>query len=799
MIKNYIRLAWRNFRKYPLFSFINVAGLAIGLTCVLLVVLFVKNELSFDTFHENAPRLYSITTTITDSHGEKKTGTGSGQVQGPAFKEAIPEIVDYVRFWNVGGFNIIGEERAFEVAGLFADSSFFHLLSFPLLYGNASSALNDPHSIVLSEKTAIKYFGTTDVVGRTLKIEEQGFQTLTVTAVAKDIPSNSSIQFDVVLPFRFMETFFKDGSWLNQYLTTFVLLHPLADAEKVAQKFPAIFQAKAKDQIQEARGREDVSTQLSFGLQPFAGMHLSEGAVQSETGIFDGSLHTTLYLLSGIAAFILLMACINFVNLTIAHSLQRAKEIGIRKVNGSNRWQIISQFLIEAALLCICAFLLAITFSKMLLPVINSLTGRDIQLHIIGDATIWITGVGVIIVSVALTGLYPAFVLSGFNAAEVLYGKHRTTTGRGWLGKSLVIFQFTLAIVFITGSLVYYLQMSFMMNKELGYNPADVIRIQLPAQRNPDQLVPLFRNELAASPSILQVAGFNSWGNNNIVKADGKTIQSEKLRIDEFYLPALNIPLRLGRNFSSAFSTDAQRSVIVNEAFVRAAGWKDPVGQRVDLMGESEGDNLNMTVVGVVKDHHYNSLKEKIGPQILVMKDYEQLLIKTKKGKSPEALAAIEMVYKKHLANSPFQFSFMDEDIAREYREDQYWQQIIGYVTVLSLFICCLGLFGLSYLAARQRTREIGIRKVLGADVAGIAGLLSKDFLQLVVIAFLIASPVSFFIMNHWLDNFAYRIDISWWVFLVAGIIAILIAMATVSIQTIKAALANPVQSLRSE
>jgi putative ABC transport system permease protein len=798
MISNYLKLAWRNFRKNPLFSFINVAGLAIGLTCVLLVVLFVKNELSFDRFHEKGPQLYSITTTITDKQGEKKTISASGQVQGPAFKAAVPEIVNYVRFWNVGGFNIIGDEKAFIVQGLFADSSFFNLFSFPLLHGNASSALVNPHSIVLSEQTAIKYFGSTDVVGKTLKIEEQGIQTLTVTAVAKAIPSNSSIRFDVVLPFGFMETFFKDASWLNQYLSTFVLLHPLADVKKVQQKFPAVFQARAGEQIRDARGKEDIPTQLSFGLRPLADIHLHSGTVEGEAGIFDSSLSATLYILSGIAAFILLMACINFVNLSIAHSLQRAKEIGIRKVNGSNRWQIIGQFLTEAALLCTAAFLLAGLLSWIFLPVFNSLTDRHIELHIVKDATIWSAGLAIIIVSIMLTGLYPAFVLSGFNAVAVLYGKQKTGAGKGWLGKSLVVFQFTLAISFVTGSLVYYLQMNFIMHKELGYDPSDMINVKLPGQRNPDRLVQLFRSELATSPAVVQVSGFNSWGDNNMVKVNDKTIPSVKFRADESYLPGLEIPLKQGRNFSAAFGSDSMQSVIVNETFVRQAGWKDPIGQRVQLMGEWEGD-LNMTVVGVVKDHHYNSLKQKIGPQVLVMKHYDELLVKARHGKLPEALAAIEKVYKDHLPDSPFQFSFMDNDVATQYGEERHWQQIIGYVTILSVFICCLGLFGLSYLAARQRTREIGIRKVLGAGVAGIAALLSKEFLKLVVIALLIASPLSFFLMDRWLENFAYRIDISWWMFLLAGAIAIFIAMATVSFQAIKAALANPVQSLRSE
>lgn len=798
MFRTCITIALRNLRRNPLYSLINMAGLAIGMTCVVLVVLFVKHEFSFDSFHQKAPQLYRITTTFTDNNGSRITNGASGQVQGPAFKEAIPEILDYVRFWNVGGFNIIGEQKAFWLQGYYADSSFFRLLSFPLLHGNAQTALTDKYSIVLSERTALKYFGKTDVVGKTLKIEENGFQTLTVTAVAKEIPSNSSIRFEAILPFQFLETFFKDDVWLNQYLCTFVLLHPQADPRKVEQKFPAVFQAKANQEIQDARRTSSMAAQRVYGLQPIAEMHLNTTAVQHESSVLDGSTWYTLYLLSGISVFILLMACINFINLTIAHSLKRAKEIGIRKINGSNQWQIIVQFLAEAALLCIAAFGLAIVFSQLLLPLFNSLTGRQLQLNIISEVKIWTAWTGIIAVSIIMAGLYPAFVLSRFNAIEVLYNKQKTGGGRGWLGKSLVIFQFTLAIGFITASLVYYLQMNLMMNKDLGYESADIITVQLPPQRNPDQQVKFFRNELATNPYILKVAGGNYWGHLNPVKVNEKEIISLKLRADEFYVPMLKIPIIEGRNFSSAFGTDSTQSVIVNETFVKMAGWENPIGQRLQLKGEWEGDG-NMTVVGVVKDYHYKSLKEKIDPQILVMRHYEKLYVKTQKGKTPQALATIENMYKKHLADSPFQFSFLDEDIKEQYSEEKHWQQIIGAVTLLAVFICCMGLFGLSYLAVRQRTREIGIRKVLGAGVAGIAGLISKDFLRLVCIAFLIASSISWLLMNKWLDNFAYRISISWWMFGLSGLITVIIALLTVGFQSVKAALMNPVKSLRSD
>lgn len=497
------------------------------------------------------------------------------------------------------------------------------------------------------------------------------------------------------------------------------------------------------------------------------------------------------------------MACINFVNFNIAHSLKRAKEIGIRKINGSRKEHIIGQFLIETGLLCIGAFLFAIILSNISLPLFNSLISRQLKFDLFREKEIVITWIAIIAICILMAGLYPAFVLSRFNAVDVLYNKQKSS-GRNWFGKSLIVFQFTLAIGLITATIIYYLQMDFMMKKDLGYNPSDVILINLPPQRNPDQLVRLFRNELVAEPSIAMVGGGNSmpgqesWSGNSPIIANGNEIASHKIRADEYYLPVLGIPLKEGRNFSKDLGTDTMNSIIVNEAFAKTAGLDKPIGVSVKLPGEWEGD-LTATIIGVVKDYHHQSLKDKIGPIVLVMKHYETLMIKAQKNKSLEVLAIVEKMYKKHLADSPFNFSFLADNIKKQYGEERYWLKVINYASGISVFICSLGLFGLSWLDARRRTREIGIRKVLGATVAGIASLLAKEFLKLVMIAFLLASPVCWLLMNNWLDNFAYRININWWIFLVSGMLAVLITLITISFQAIKAAIANPVKSLRTE
>ena len=754
--------------------------------------------MSYDRFHIKAPQLYRLTTTIINSqdNSEQRVGT-TGQVQGPAFKAAIPEIIDFVRIFGLIGTNVIGANKSLAVRTLYVDKNFLELFSFPLIHGNATTVLKEPYSVVLSESTALKFFGTTNVVGRTLKIEEgHGIEVLTVTGIAKDAPANSSIRFEMLVPFSHLQLMFDDSNWLNQYLTTFILLHPTANPKIVEQKFLKVFEVSAKEQLSESKMDAGL---FKFGLVPLTSIHLQPLGIESydtsdeERGLSDGSTITYSYLLMGIVSFIMLMACVNFINLNIAGSLKRAKEISIRKISGSNGKQIIIQFLGEALILFLISFILAILFCQVLLPVFNQLANKKISLSQLFAPELFLYGGAIMFVCVLVAGLYPAIMLSLFNPAEVLYNRQKLN-GKNIFGKSLIVLQFTLAVGLIIATIVYYGQLNFISTKELGYNPSDIIKIHLPPQRVDKKMIALFRNELLHDHSIKQITGEMGLGSGPVI-VDGKEFNQTAISIDEYYLSTLEIPLKEGRNFSGIYGTDSSNAVIVNETFVTEAGWDNPIGRQIKLKDEKKP----MTVTGVIKDYHFGSFRERIAPELLVMGNVEYVLIKIAKGKTPQALSLIEKTYRKINPDHYYQFEFLDNENAGVYQNDKRWQQIISFATLVTIIICCIGLFGLAYFATQKRVKEIGIRKVLGASVINITKLLVKDFLVLVIIAIIIASPVAWYSMQNWLQQFAYRITISWWMFAVGGFIALFIALITVSFQSIKAALTDPVKSLRTE
>ncbi|HEV8508458.1 MAG TPA: FtsX-like permease family protein, partial [Chitinophagaceae bacterium] len=759
-------------------------------------------EISFDRFHKNAPELYRLTTTLTNQDGSRQTLGTTGQVQGPAFKEAIPEISDYLRMWGIDAINMSANNKSLSVNTRYVDENFFDMFSFPLSNGNVKIVLSDPFSIVVSETTALKFFGTTDVIGKTLKIEEgRGIENLVITGVAKNAPANSSIQFDVLVPFKYLQLMFTDGNWLNQYLTTFILLRPGSDPKIIQQKFAAIFKTQAREQLHETKTQPG---RYQFALQPFTDLHLHPLGLNpyltadEERGLSGGSTIIYSYILTGIVGFILLMACVNFINLSISDSLKRSKEIGVRKIAGSNRRQIVFQFLVEASLLCIISYVLAISLSKIFLPVFNQLAYKKISLPGLTDLSLFFYGIILILICVVIAGIYPAITLSLFNPAEVLYNKQKVR-GKNLFGKSLIVLQFTLAVALIISTIVYYRQMKFISNQDLGYNAADIMKIHLPPQRIDSKVTATLRNELAKFPSIRYMTTYagGNWDNRFLV--NGKEFIAKSGSVDEFYLPALEIPLKAGRNFSTAYETDAANSIIVNETFVRSLGWKNAIGQQlVDL----EDNNKVKAIVGVVKDYHYGSLKQKIQPQVLSMiyaGNNGDALIKIQKGKTVQALNAIETTYSKLFPQHYFYYQFLDDENARAYASDRNWQQIVSYSALVAILICCTGLFGLSSFTAHTRYKEIGIRKVLGASVASITQLLAQDFVKLIIVAIVIASPVAWLAMNKWLQNYAYSIQINGWIFLTAAIVSILIGIITVSFQAIRAAIANPVKSLRTE
>ncbi len=799
-----IKMTFRHLRRNKLYSTINIVGLAMGISCVLLAVLYWNDERSFDGFHRQAAHLYRVTTTLSENKRDARhMSGGTGQVQGPAFKAAVPEVVDYTRVFGGGIFDDVraGDKNLY-LQTLFVDGNFFSLFDFRLVSGDPRTVLEEMSSAVITESAALRLFGSTDVVGKALELEgdpsaKRLGKPMVVTGVVKSPPANSSIQFDLLLPMKFVQLSFADDNWLNAYLGTFVLLRPGADVGAVSRKFDQVYALHAGEQLAKNVKSYGFDPQISYGLQPLGDMHLHPLGSGGESGIVNGSSPLYSYLFLGIAAFILLMAGINFVNLTIADSLKRVKEVGIRKITGGGRFQIIFQFLLESALVCVLAFLVAGLVSGFALPVFNAVAGKRIGIGAaVGGWLMLDLGV-VFLVIVLLTGVYPAWVLSGFSAKEALYKKQRLFGG-GLFGKSLVVFQFSIAVVLLISTLVYSGQMNFIRTKDLGYNPHEIIQTEINGGGAHLPVYRFLKSELASEPAVRGMSFGGGVGKYEVIFGD-RSVAAVYRVIDEDYLPVMEIPLKAGRNFSASFTSDSSRSVIVNEAFVKAAGLGAPLGARVRIDGNF--GNEPRTIVGVIKDYHSGSLREAIQPMVFFMNsEYgEEVLVKLDKRQFGRGLAMLEKAYKAAAPQAVYAYHFLDELNARQYEQERRWDRVIGVATTLSIVICCLGLFGLAHLAVNQRVKEIGIRKVLGASVVEVVAFLSGRFLKLVVVGILIAMPVAWWVMRSWLQGFAYRVTIGVGVFVVAGLIAVVAALVAVGYQAVGAARVNPVESLRGE
>ena len=788
MLQHYLKIMYRNLWKSKLYSTINIAGLALGLTCCMLIVLYNKDDASFDQFHKNKNELYRVVATMSNEKETHKLGI-SNSLAGPAFKEELPEVRSYVRVQ--GDYAII--KNGMQISGqevVNADTSFFTVFSFPLIAGNPATVLKEPNSVVLTEEMALKYFGTTDAMGKVLEFKNNDkFEPKIVTGIAKKVPQNSSVKFDMLLPFTDNNT-----EWLSFYLSTYILLDAKAKYETVAAKLDNVFLARAKDELKIAKEKFDFKDKVHFGLQPFTAVHLD--ADYSQEGINNGSKPVYSYILSGIALFILLIACINFINLQLAHSLQRAKEIGVRKVMGGQRPQLIKQFLGESFLLSLMAFLMAVILTVMVLPVFNELANKQLSFVTLLDSRLLVAYGLLFLITGFIAGFYPALVLSGFNPMQTIYDRQKRT-GKNHLTKGLVIFQFALATFLIITTVMVYAQFNFLTHMELGYNDTDIVLLNL--GRGADQgQVNVLKDELIKEPSIKMVAASDGNGNITVGKVDGKQMDFAYKRMDDKYLSALNIPLVKGRNFSADFPGDSTYSVVINETFAKEAGWNDPIGKQVDFFW----DNRKVTVVGVVKDYHFEPLQTKIMPLLFVANPHfglGQLVIKLNPDNIPAAMKFIAVTYKKIFPMQPYKYDFMDAINRNNYKSEAKWKEIITLSALLSVFICCLGLFGLSILTTEKRTKEIGIRKVLGASVQSVVRLLSANFVQLVLIAFVIAAPVAWYLNNLWLQKFPYRVTMSWQIFLLTGICMVLLAFATISYQSIRAGFMNPVKSIKSE
>jgi len=719
-------------------------------------------------------------------------------VMGESFAKEIPEVQQYVRV-NGTAVTVKKNNDVFTENPLFVDDNFFSVFTFPLLEGNKKTALKDLNSVVLSENFARKYFGTAGAVGKTMQIKiADEFDNFVVTAIAKNAPQNSTLNTDILLNYKYYDKYNNNHGWFGGSLNTFLLLSPQANIKTAENKMQNIFDKNTKDFIAKAEKEQGMTVHIRLGLQPITGIHLGKPA-GPDNGMADGSSSVYSYILTCIAVFILIIACINFINLAVAQSLKRSKEIGIRKVVGSTRKQLIKQFLTESFVVSLIAFAMAIALTILVLPFFNELANKKLSLSYLSDGYLYAGYFLLLMITSFIAGLYPSLVLSAFQPVKVLYNKQKLF-GKNYLTKGLIVLQFALAIFLIIGTIAINSQLNFLLHKDLGYDSKNLVRIYIPISKASDALPALFKNELTNKPNIINVAARNGGRSISGAKANNKNIEIEQSRIDENFLTEFKIPVIAGRNFSAAYPSDSTHSVIVNESFINEAGWTihNAVGKTITY-----GDDSRLvTIVGIIKDYHFVSLKEKIKPELLCTNpdfNYGEIWVKINPRDVPSTLTMIQDTYRKLVPYFPYSYQFMDDINAKNYGTETKWKQIISISSGLFIFISCIGLLGLIMLSIEQRTKEIGIRKVLGAAVLRIVLLISKEFIILISIAFLIAIPVSYYFINKWLQDFAYRINIGWWMFALAGILIIALAMITMSFQAIKAAIANPVKSLRTE
>jgi putative ABC transport system permease protein len=800
MLKSYLLVALRNLTRNKIYSFINIAGLSLGLASAMLIILYVKDEVSYDRFHAGVNQIYRVTSQNFDKKENKINYTSNtGYLQGPRYTAHIPELLSFVRVQS-GRQDIRKGTDISSHDELQVDSNFFSMFSFPLTEGNAKTCLKDPHSVVLSENEAKKQFGTIHALGKTLMMKDDSvFVPYAVTGIAKKCPQNSSIKFDILVPLIESTADAQNGeNWFNIFLNTFVVLPEHANAQAVEKKMQKFYDEDTKEAIKSLKtkfGDEAGNWVSNPTLQPFLDMHLNKD-MPADNGLSDASNPVYSYILSGIALFILLIASINFVNLTIARSVKRAKEIGIRKVVGGEKRQLIIQFLGESFLLCLFAFSLAVLLVQLVLPVFNELSNKSLALSYLFDIKLVAGYILLFLLTGFMAGFYPALVLSGYNPVQTLYSRFQLS-GKNYLQKSLVVLQFSLASFLIIATFTIYSQFKFLTTQKLGYDDRNLVGVGIWGTKH--ERAAIFKNELLKNPNITDVAFKNGgdWGTIAKINADSN-IQFQYETVDESYVPMLKIALLQGRNFSKDFPADSSHSVLVNEAFVKKAGWKNPIGQPVNFWYNKE----LYTVIGVVKDYHYHSLNEKIGPQLFTMKagnQYGMAFLKIRSGTETASLKYIQTKFKQLFPMMPYSYTFKADENYKSYEAERKWKQIMLFSAVLTIFISCIGLFGLSVLSAERRIKEIGIRKVLGASVNSVVTILSKDFVKLVMLALLIAIPLGWLAVNKWLQNYPYRIDISWKIFALAGALVVFIALVTVSFQALRSAMASPVKSLRSE
>ena len=823
MIQNYIKIAWRNLVRNKVSSIINIGGLAIGLACVLLIGMYVKDELGYDRFFKDANRIYRVNTHEKTGNDEFVAGHTPPPV-GAALMSNFPEVESYTRIFLPGDEVVHyldnGQRHSLtEKSLLSVDSNFLQFFSYPLLAGDPKTCLNGPNYIVLTEKAAKKYFGDASPIGKNLVFDEYA-KPFTVTAVLKDLPEQSSLQFDVLQSNVGMPPVKRfNWSWIWLQMGTYVKLKASAPNDEASLKrlearFPAMVRVQAAsafkrlgqpfDQFIKNGGKYDIS------LQPLTAIHLLSQNIGSR--YINQSDIKYVYIFSAVALFIMLLACVNFMNLATAQSAKRAKEVGIRKVLGSERGQLIGQFMSEAFLYTASATLIACFIVAACLPAFNQLAAKELSLQTFFNVYTVAALVLLVLLTTLLAGMYPAFFLTSFKPAAVLKGSADAgKTGGGFFTRNaLVVFQFSVSTVLIICTIVVYKQLMYNQSKDLGFNKENVLIVA-----NADRLgqhEESFRQELLQLPGVggasistslpTQKSYTDTYKpeDDENMTASGKDLWLSGYMADESFVPTLKLQILEGRNFSKNFTDSA--SIILNETAVKQIGWSNPIGKTIFY----PGDQRRFKVIGVVRDFNTESLRNPISSFALFYKTSQAihvapayLAVRIKPGDYQKAIGHIQAKWAEFMPDNPFEYSFLDAEFDSLYRTDQTIGKVFSVFTFLSLTVACLGLLGLAMFTAERRTKEIGIRKVLGASVQNVVTMLSKDFLKLVMIASLIAFPVAWYAMNKWLQDFAYKTDISWWVFALSTGAVCAIALFTISFQSLKAAMTNPVESLRSE
>lgn len=818
MIKTYFKIAWRKFKNNKIFSIINIIGLSVGLTCCMLITLYIINELSYDKYQQKAGELYQVGTTFV-LQGKETKMPNTPAAMGLTMQHEFPEIVQNTRL--VGLFSEDktllqyrdkngGDAKSFyEPKGFLADSTFFRMFTYNFVEGNPATALVNPNTVVLSEEIAQKLFGNTSAINKMVHVSSStnGDHDLLVTGVFRPInkPSHIDGRFFMSILGGYVEQYIKSAGTdlaTNNMYYTYLQLKPGSNAANIQARMQAFLDKYAGKDL------KAMGFSKKQSLIPLTEIHLNSGM---DSNVTPPGSKTYLYILASIALFTLLIACINFMNLSTARSSKRSAEVGIRKVLGAEKNSLIRQFLGESVVMSLVAFLFAIAITLLLLPAFNQVSGKQLSLSFADNAGVIAAFLGLSVFAGLLAGSYPAFYLSSFKPIKVLKGKFSNSLAAVSLRKGLVVFQFFISVILIIASVVIANQMFYLRSTDLGFDKDRQLVIPLRSE-TAKKIYTAFRDELKTQPQIKGVGasafypGINNLSDNLLYKEGQSMNEAKRCRmnyVDYSYLQTLGIQPVAGRLFGEQFPGDTTNRIILNEAGIKEIGFKtakDAIGKKVYF--DFRGTKYDFEIVGVVKDFHYEDLHLPITPygfRLNIGGGYNYAIVHAKQGDLGQILANVTNAWHKLNPNEPFEYSFLDEDFQKNYQAESSLSAIVGYFTAVAILISCLGLFGLATFSAEQRIKEIGVRKVLGASVTNIVALLSKDFLKLVAIAIVAASPVAWFVMNKWLQNFTYRINITWMVFVVTTFAALFIALVTISFQAVRAALTNPVKNLRTE